>query len=77
MNKSRKSAEYKSNIYKSENLMCNMVTIFDNTVLHNWNFLRVDLKGSHTQKINMWCDECVNELDGKNPFTIKSLWCML
>lgn len=50
--------------------MYNMVTVVDNTVLYNWNLLRIKIKCSHQKKkINMWGDECVNELDGENPLT--------
>lgn len=33
---------------KSEDLMYNMVTIGNNTLLYNWNWLRVEFKCSHS-----------------------------
>lgn len=43
---------------RSEDLIYNVVTIVDNTILHNWNLMRVRLKCSHQEKkkMNMWGD---------------------
>lgn len=50
---------YKMN--EVQDLMYNMVTIGDNTVLYNWNLPRVKLKFlTHTKRINMWGDAHAN-----------------
>ena len=49
-----------------------MVTIVGNSVLYNWNLLRVELKCSHQgkKKLNMWGNGCVNQFHGGNAFTV-------
>lgn len=55
----------------SEDLIYNMVTIFDNSVLYNWNLVRVKLNSSHQKKkANTWGDICVNEHDCGNFLTV-------
>ena len=57
----------------SEDLMFSMVTIVNNTVLHTWKLLRVDLKCSHhlkRKKLPRWGDGCVNHLDLGNHSTM-------
>lgn len=50
--------------------MYSLVITVNNTILYPWNLLRVDCKHSHTKKVIMEGDECVNELDCGSPFTM-------
>lgn len=65
---------------KFEDFMYNMVTTVGNCTTELEFVVRVELKCFHTQKEDKYVRWCINEPDGRNPFTVcmyMKSWCKL